>query len=102
MNWPQSFRTCAPWLWVRKILAAQELIQTGAALEFQSNDTDTLKDALQRIISDDGLVAKLASAARKHAHTRDLTEWVDEHIALYDGVLKAAKSTIEEADLVLS
>ena len=98
----ESLATGLPLIVSRAILAAPELTETGAALDFNPDDATSLKTALACVIEDDNLVAKLAKAARAQPPARTLPEWVDAHVSLYEKIIHAASSQYKEAELVLS
>ena len=98
----ESLATGLPLIVSRAILAAPELTETGAALDFNPDDAASLKTVLARIIADGNLVAKLAKSARAQPPARTLSEWVGAHVSLYEKVIHAASAQYEEAELVLS
>lgn len=81
----EALATGMPLIVSDSILAASELVETGAALSFRAGDVDALTGALERVMTDDALVASLAGAARQHGGTlvRDLRDWIDANLALY-------------------
>ena len=71
------------------ILPARQLAAAGAAMTFRAGDAGALAAALDRILRDDALVARLARAAREKGPglAPGLSDWVAAHDRLYRGLL---------------
>lgn len=81
----ESTATGLPLVVSDAILAAPDLIESGAALPFSAGDVAALTAVLGRVVADNALVARLADCSRRPgaAAGNTLETWVSAHKKLY-------------------
>jgi glycosyltransferase involved in cell wall biosynthesis len=99
----ESAATGLPLVVSDSILAAHELVESGTALPFAAGDVDALTTVLDRVMTDDALVANLARATNAGAASlsQSLPDWITAHMTLYaEKVTRIAPSLTKELSLV--
>ena len=89
----ESIATGLPLVVSDAILAAGELVATGAARAFRAGNVADLTAVLTGLMADDAAVAALAQAARQVTGQQDMDSWVDAHLALYRRILRPVPMT---------